>query len=185
MSEQENVTNTKEGGELSDKKRKKLEKSAAKDRRSEIRNVLLGNFSIDEQGRLCSGSGGWVTPFGFGDGAQQTIAFGVKHKTFLYRTKYKNNQQAVFNASKAMADIGRQLYLETAPDAAVCYVKSMFFRPVVLIFEERKLDDGSTRLELSAHCGRSPIAIIPVLRAVARFNKALPEEIVPFKREKK
>lgn len=168
---------------MSGRRKRKLERTAEKDRRSEIRHILLGSFSIDAQGRFHAGSGGWVTPFGIGDGAQQTIAFGVKHKRYIYTTAYKNNTQAVFNASKAMSDIGRQLYLETAPDAAVCYVKSMFFRPVVLVFEDKAQENGS-RLELTAYCGRSPIAFVAVMRAVSRFNKALPEQISPLKEKK-
>ena len=138
---------------------------------------LPQNQDNDSKGKFSAGSARLVTPFGVGDGARETIMFGVKEKKYLYTTALKNNRQAIFQASKAMSDIGRALILETAPDAAVCYVKSYVFRPVVLIFEEREDDKGDLRLVLSAYCGRSPIAIIPIARAVSRFNKQLTDDI--------
>ena len=164
------------GEQLSEKELKKLEKEAFKARRNEIKHILLGNFKLSDKGRLAAGSGRWVTPFGIGDGAGNAIVYGISEMSLYYKTKLKNNRQAVFQAQKAMADIGRGLILDTAPDSAVCYVKSVVFRPVVLVFEEKEGADGSSLL-LTAYSSRSPIAFVALLRAVTRFDKALPEDI--------
>ena len=76
-----------------------------------------------------------------------------------------------------MGDIGRGLVLETIPDSAVCYVKSVVFRPVVLVFEEKDDLGDSGRFTLSAYSSRSPIAFVALFRAVSKLDKALPEEI--------
>ncbi len=162
--------------ELSDKEIKKLEKEAAKARKNEVKHILLGNFTLSSGGALSAGSGRWITPFGVGDGAGNTIVYGMTEKTFYYKTSLKNNQQAVYRVTKAMADIGRRLSLETAPDAAVCYIKSLVFRPVVLIFEEYGNDDNGG-LKLSAYCSRSPLSFAAIFRALSRFESVLPEEI--------
>ncbi len=163
---------------LSPRKLKKLEKLERKKKIREIRNILLGNMVVLSDGRITAGSGCWITRNGFGDGAFSTIVFGVKEKKYYYSTGLKNATQAVYRATEAMSNIGRELYLDCAPKSRVCYVKSILFKPVVLVFENVKNADGSDKLELRTYCGRSPFAFFSVMRAVARFNKALPDEIV-------
>ncbi|MBR6337399.1 MAG: hypothetical protein IKR76_06665 [Ruminococcus sp.] len=157
-----------------DNEQEKSPRQIAKERRAEVRHILLGNFAFDDKGRLGAGTGSWVTPYGLGDGAGQTIAFGVKEKRFSYSSALKNAKQTVFKVGKAMEKTGRAIVLESAPDAAVCYVKSYVFRPVVLLFE--KSPEGED-YKLHAYCGRSPIAFVAVLRAVARLAKNLPDDI--------
>ena len=83
------------------------EQNPDKARRNEIKHILLGSFSIDPQGRLCAGKGGWVTPFGMGDTAEQAIVFGVKRKRYFYKSTFNNSRQAIWNVSKSMENIGR------------------------------------------------------------------------------
>ena len=162
--------------EQEDKKEKqKAEKRERKERLREIKKILLGKYAQLDDGRLCASGSGWVTSQGLNDGASTTIIFGVKEKRFLYRSKLKNSTQAVFKATAAMRDIGRALYLETAPEGCACYVRSILFRPVVLRFCPR--GDSGQELALYAYCGRSPLAFLSVRRVVSRFDKALPDEI--------
>lgn len=177
MSEEIKNENESQSEGISEKKRRKIEKAAEKDRKSEIKSILLGNMTLDTQGNFNAGGSSWVTPFGIADGASETIMFGVKHKRYLYKTDYKNNQQAIYKASKTMSDIGRTLSLATVPNAAACYIKHILFRPVVLVFEEAERSDGSKGLELHAYSGRALLTFISIRRAVSKFNKELPEEI--------
>lgn len=163
--------------ELSEREKKKIIKKKLKARRDEVKRILLGNLVPNDDGVFTAGSGFWVTPFGVGDGAHETIAYGVKETCVLYRTTLKNNKQAIYKASNAMADIGRRVRLDTAPNAAVCYIKSYIFRPVVLVFEEGENLEGETRLVLHAYTGRSLFAFVSVSRAVKLFDAALPDEI--------
>ena len=152
----------------------KTPKQIAKERRAEIKRLLLCNFAFDANDKLIAGSGGWITPFGIGDGAGQTIAFGIKEKRYSYTSSLKNAKQTIFKVSKAMENTGRSVVLQSAPDAAVCYVKSLIFRPVVLLFEQDPEGEG---FKLHTYCGRSPIAFVAVMRAVSRFEKQLPDDI--------
>ena len=155
--------------------KERLEKERRKLRKKEIRSVLLGNFAVSDDGRTIAGKNRVITPYGIADGAQTVALFGIKQKRYVYRT---------YRVYKTMADIGRVFEMESSPEAVACRIKSYVFRPVVLIFEEiKKQDDKDSYLLLTACCGRSPLAIIPVLRAVSRFDKLLPKEI--FRSDKK
>ena len=164
--------------------KERLEKERRKLSKKEIRSVLLGNFAVSDDGRTIAGKNRVITPYGIADGAQTVALFGIKQKRYVYRTTLKNYNQVAYRVYKTMADIGRVFEMESSPEAVACRIKSYVFRPVVLIFEEiKKQDDKDSYLLLTACCGRSPLAIIPVLRAVSRFDKLLPKEI--FRSDKK
>lgn len=164
--------------------KERLEKERRKLRKKEIRSVLLRNFAVSDDGRTIAGKNRVITPYGIADGAQTVALFGIKQKRYVYRTTLKNYNQVAYRVYKTMADIGRVFEMESSPEAVACRIQSYVFRPVVLIFEEiKKQDDKDSYLLLTACCGRSPLAIIPVLRAVSRFDKLLPKEI--FRSDKK
>ena len=96
MNEEQNINNSIQDNSVAGYE-PEPQRNPDKERRSEIKHILLGSFSIDSQGRLCAGKGGWVTPFGMGDTAQQVIAFGVKKKSYLYRTTFKNKSKCNTN----------------------------------------------------------------------------------------
>lgn len=170
--------------EYSDEEEKVLEKERKKLRKKEIRSVLLGNFAVSDDGRTIAGKNRVITPYGIADGAQTVAFFGIKQKRYVYRTTLKNYNQVAYRVYKTMADIGRVFEMESSPEAVACLIKSYVFRPVVLIFEEiKKPDNKDSYLLLTVCCGRSPLAIIPVFRAVSRFDKLLPKEI--FRSDKK
>lgn len=184
----EDITNedeTSSENEYSDEEEKNvLEKERKKLRKKEIRSVLLGNFAVSDDGRTIAGKNRLITPYGMADGAQAVAFLGIKQKRYVYRTTLKNYTQVAYRVYKVMSDIGRVFEMESSPDAIACRIKSYVFRPVVLIFEEVKTPDNKdSYLLLTACCGRSPLAIIPVLRAVSRFDKLLPKEI--FRSDKK
>lgn len=162
---------------LSARKLKKLAKLEKKKKIREIKHILLGNLVVLSDGRVGAGSGMWVTRNGVADGASSAILLGVKMKKYNYSTTFKSNNQAVYRVKEAMSNIGRCIYLDTAPKASACFVKSVLFKPVVLVFECVNKADGSENLELSAYCGRSLFAFFSLMRIVSRFNKELPEEI--------
>ena len=146
-------------------------------RTREIREVLLGNLVQGEDLRLSVREDRFVTPWGIEDGATETLLFGIMCRTYYYETTLKNNAQALFRVGKAMQDVGRGLNLVTAPNMAACMVKSLLFRPVVLVFEEMEDEDGKPALMLHAYCSRTLTSLIPIARAVSRLEKYLPEQV--------
>lgn len=156
-----------------------------KERKKEIRHILLGNFVVFEDGSYGAGSGAWVSPFGFSDGALRTLNFGISRKRFLYTSSVKNNTKILYDVLKAMKQTGRRLILATAPEYPVCYVKSYIFRPVVLMLEPVSSDKNNTEFVLHAYCSRSLLSILSILRAVSRLNKNLPSQITQNGRKNK
>ena len=176
--DEETEDKTSSESEYSDEEEKVLEKERKKLRKKEIRSVLLGNFSVSDDGITIAGKNRVITPYGIADGAQNVVFLGIKQKKFVYRTTLKNYNQVTYRVYKTMADIGRVFEMESTPEAVACLIKSYVFRPVVLIFEEvRSSENKDSYLQLTACGGRSPLAIIPVLRAVSRFDSLLPKEI--------
>ena len=152
-----------------------------KERKKEIRNILLGNFVVYEDGSYGAGSHSFVTPFGFGDGAQETIFFGISQRQFRYETTFRNRTKALYQVLKSMRDVGRRLILQTAPEAAVCYIKSYIFRPVVLAFEA---EEDQKQFRLTAYCSRSLFSFLSVIHAVHKLDKKLPEGIRRYARHR-
>ena len=154
-----------------------LAKKLQKERRKEIKHILLGNFVVFEDGSYGAGNGAWVTPFGFGDGAQGTILLGVGEKQIRYGSSLRNSTKVMYQVLNHMKKIARRLILVTAPEAAACYVRSLIFRPVVLLFEEA--NDGENQMEfvLHAYCSRSIFSFLAVRQAVKRFERGLPKQI--------
>ncbi len=172
-----NESKENEKPQLTERQLKRLARRKNKDRKRELKHILLGSYFTLEDGRMASGGGKWMSPLGLGEGAGSTIFLGVKAKRYRYNTRLKSNRQALFAVSKAMSNIGRAIALDCAPDALACYVKSLVYRPVILVFEEVTLEDNSTYLELNAYSGRSPLAFISIRRTVSKFDKELPDTI--------
>ena len=170
------------------------EKKARKERRHEVRKILLNNLVLRDDKRLAAGGNARVTLWGAGEGTAETVLMGVTHKAYPFETTYSNNRQAVHQVSEAMKDIGRGLYLETAADAAACLVKNFFFRPVVLIFEEAREEEASGEtgsakkaeagLVLNAYCGRALNARLSIRHALSALEKALPKQVKRIRPEK-
>ena len=150
------------------------EKKARKERRHEVRKILLNNLVLRDDKRLAAGGDARVTLWGAGEGTAETVLMGMTHKRYAYETSFSNNRQAVHQVSESMKDIGRGLYLETAPEAAACLVKNFFFRPVVLIFEE---EEDTKELTLNAYTGRALNARLSIRHAVSALEKVLPKQV--------
>ena len=148
-----------------------------KARKKEIRNILLGNFMIYQDGSYGASTGTWVTQFGFNDGALGTINFGITRMQFRYTSTVKNNTRILYEVLKHMKTIGRRLILVTAQEYPACYVKSIVFRPVVLLFESVTYDQHNTNFILHAYCSRGLLSFLTILRAVKRFEKELPPQL--------
>ena len=162
------------------KKQKKKEKAERKSYIKEIKAVLMGNVKRDDDGKLRAGKAHLVTRWGVGDGAKETFFLGVKKKKFVYNTKSINSKQALFSGEKALKDIGLRVYLENEPDAVVCYIKAIIFRPVVLILKEYNdpEEERQDKIAVYAYCGRSIMAFFSIRRAVQRFEKLMGKKIV-------
>ena len=152
------------------------EKKAASSREKlkEVKNLLIGKMVRGESGNMTAADGTASMPFGFRDGAMRVLLLGVSRRAYPMETSFRNSTQAIYHTRKSMHDIGRVVDMVSAPGAAVCYVSSFFFRPVVLMLEET---DTEQQLVLRAFCGRSPLAFIAARRAVSRLIKVLPKQI--------
>lgn len=184
MSEEEEIPEEapEEEQEEEEPREEELIKQLLAERKKEIRNILLGNFVIYADGSYGAGNSAWVTPFGFGDGAQEAIFFGISHRKYHYTSTFRNEIKTLYQVEKSMQDVGRRLNLLTAPEADTCYVKSVFFRPVVLSFEKDKDEkdkdeNGKPQFILHAYTSRSLTSFLAVKRAVSRFEKALPKQV--------
>ena len=140
----------------------------------EIKKLLIGNMIRQSDGSMTVGNGAFSMPYGFRDGAMRVIFFGVSRRKYRFETTFRNNTQALYQTAKAMQHIGRLVDMETAPDAAVCYITSPVFRPVVLMLEKT---GEEKQLVLRSFCGRSPLAFIAAKRAVSRLEKVLPKQV--------
>ena len=140
----------------------------------ELKHILLGSYRTLDDGRLISGGEALMPRQGFADGAVSILLFGITDKRYKYLSDKNNPAQAKYAALKAMKNIGREIVLSYAPDAKACYVKGIFFRSVILVFDEA---DGSRHLELHAYCGRSLMTFFSVRRAVSKFDRQLPDNV--------
>lgn len=143
-----------------------------KHHRHEIKKLLMGNLARREDGKCELRNELWVTPWGVGDGALETLLFGVSRRKYKFETSLRNHTQALYQSEKAMHDIGSVLYMHSAPELNACYIRSIGFRPVILAFDE---EDGE--LVLRAYSGRAPLTFLSIMHAVSRFEKALPSQI--------
>lgn len=162
---------------FSKKELKKLRKRQKKDRKREIKHILLGSYRATEDGRLISGGESLIPRNGFSEGAASILILGIADKRYQYISDNKNPTQAKSSALKAMKNIGRELVISYAPDAKACYIRGLFFRSVVLVFDEVTDADGTKGLELHAYCGRSLTTFFSIRRAVSKFDKNLPSTV--------
>ncbi len=144
----------------------------------ELRSILLGNLVQYEDGVF--GAGNVISRFGLGDGASQTLLFGITERCLPYGTTLRDHSKAVRHVGKLMQEIGMPLVLETVPDTAAVYIKSIFFRPVILMLEDKAVAEGKKELILHAYCGRSLLAGASIRRAVSRLDARLPKQIYPI-----
>lgn len=148
------------------------EEQLKKYRRHEIKKLLMGNLKRRDDGKSELRNELWVTPWGVGDGALETLVFGVSKRKYRFGTSLRNKTQAVFQSEKAMRDIGNVLYMHSAPELKACYIRRVGFRPVILTFA---VEDEE--LILRAYSGRAPLTFISIMHAVSMFEKALPSQI--------
>lgn len=152
------------------------EKTLKKLRKAELKRLVMSDLRQNADGSLSSGRGLILTPYGFGDGAMNVMIFGIKDRKFRYRSTLKNQTQNYYQISKAMQKTGHIVSMDTAPDAAVCYVRHIVLRPVVLFYENDSETDINN-VVIHAYCGRLPLAFLAVRQAVKRFEKELPKQI--------
>lgn len=160
-----------------EKELKKLRKRQKKERKRELKHILLGSYRTLEDGRMVSGGEALIPRQGFMDGAVSILLLGITDKRYKYLSDKNNPTQAKYAALNAMKNIGRELVLSYAPDAKACYVRGIFFRSVILVFDEEPEADGSRQLELHAYCGRSLMTFFSVRRAVSKFDRQLPDNV--------
>ena len=149
-----------------EKKRKKLKNKA---RLKEVRKALLGNLEIGEDSRLVPVTGPNLNWWGTADGSFGTRLFGIAEKRVLYTSK-QGETATVYNAAKAMENIGRGIAFETVYAGAACILRHLLFRPVVLIFEA----DEEEGYVLTAYCGRDILTYSSIKRAIKLFEANKP-----------
>lgn len=146
-----------------------------KERKHEIKKVLLNNLILTDDKKLAVGPDIRVTLWGVGDGAGETFAFGVKKKVYAMEADYANHTQAIYNTSETMKDMGRILKLETVDSEACVLIRHFFFRPVVLVLEEEQAEDieegSEPELILSAYSGRALLTSFSINHAVKELEK--------------
>jgi hypothetical protein len=113
----------------------------SKERKREIKKVLLNNLVLTEDKKLAVGPNIRITLWGGGDGAGEAMFLGVRKMTFAMESEYGNNTKTIYKATELMKDIGRMLDLENASSEACVLVRHIFFKPVVLVLEEQEIEE--------------------------------------------
>lgn len=112
-----------------------------KERKHEIKKVLLNNLVLTDDKRLAVGPNIRITLWGVGDGAGEAMFLGVKKKAFAMESEYGNNTKTIYKATELMKDIGRMLDLKNTSSEACVLVRHIFFKPVVLVLEEQNVEE--------------------------------------------
>lgn len=163
----------------------------SKERKHEIRKVLLNNLVLTEDKKLAVGPDFRITLWGVGDGAGETFFLGVKKKSFVMESGFGNATKTIYKTSECMRDIGRMLDLENVQSDACVLVRHFFFKPVVLVLEEEKIDEEESEsntdnssnekeLVLSAYSGRALLTGLSIKHAVRQLEKVSDGKIKRF-----
>ena len=163
---------------LTEEERRALERKAAEDEQRmmayrEKKAILRGIFGMDDEGRIAV-TDDYFSHFGFGinDGALRVTILGISGKRRRY-VKTSDVRKHMKAAQKAMQDLGREVYLFYDPAEVVCYVKSLLFRPGLLIFE---ITDNIPTARI--YTGRGLLSFISRNYYLKKFEKLMGESLI-------
>ncbi len=163
---------------LTEEEKRALEEKAAEDELrmmayKEKKAILRGIFGMDEEGRIAV-TDDYFSHFGFGinDGALRVTILGVSGKKRRY-VKTSDAKKHTKAAKKAMQDMGREVFLFFDPAELVCYVKSLIFRPGLLLFE---IIDGIPTARI--YTGRGLFSFISRNYYLKRFEKLMGDSLI-------
>ena len=126
-----------------------------------------------EKGRLRSmGPDDYRIPIGVGDGAGSVRFFGVGQQSRVLQSDL-SEEELLKACKKSMHKVGRSLLLLLQPDNPACLIRYVTTSPaIVLVHYVNELPI------VTAYAGRSFTGWISILRALASFERQLPEGIV-------
>ena len=138
----------------------------------EIRDCLLGRTLPMEKGRLrAMGPDDYRQPIGVGDGAGAVRFLGVGTGSRVLQTELSETE-LLKSCRKSMHYVGRSLLLLQQPDNPACLIRYVLTSPVIVLVH---IENGLPLV--SAYAGRSIRGWISILRALAAFERHLPEDI--------
>ncbi len=138
----------------------------------EIRDCLLGRTIPLEKGRLrAMGPDDYRLPIGVGDGAWAVRFFGVGFQSRVLSSELSETE-LLRTCKKSMHKVGRSLLLLQQPDNPACLIRYVTTSPAIVLVHY--MDELPV---VTAYAGRSLTGWISILRALASFERQLPEEI--------
>lgn len=145
---------------------------------AEIRNILLGNFAENEDGKLqmISKVRSFFRIKGAYPGWQATFFFGVGSSYQTYKVNKKYRKKAIESLKRIMEQIGTPVELKESSNVQSYLCNYRLSIPAVLVSEETK--EG---FMFTVFTGRSPTSWISRYRTFNKIKKLLPEYFVWIK----
>ena len=139
----------------------------------EIRDCLMGRTLPLEKGRLRSmGPDDYRLPIGVGDAAGAVRFFGVGQQSRVLQSDLPE-EELLRACRKSMHKVGRSLLLLQQPDNPACLIRYVMTSPAIVLVHY--VNDLPL---VTAYAGHSLTGWISILRALASFERQLPEDIV-------
>ena len=143
------------------------------DAEKEIRSILLGRTILLEDGRLSvPQKGDFYLSGGVSDGAEAVRFLGMAKKSQVLETVRREFDVRV-TIQRMLQNMGRGVVLHEQPEARACLIRYVLTKPVLLTF-----DYVEGLPVLTAWAPRTITGLISINRALKKFNKDLPEDIV-------
>ena len=143
------------------------------DAEKEIRSILLGRTILLEDGRLSvPQKGDFYLSGGVSDGAEAVRFLGMAKKSQVLETVRREFDVRV-TIQRMLQNMGRGVVLNEQPEARACLIRYVLTKPVLLTF-----DYVEGLPVLTAWAPRTITGLISINRALKKFNKDLPEDIV-------
>ena len=138
----------------------------------EVRSVLLGKTLPMENGQIRSMTeDDFALVAGYSDGAAAVRVLGMTRRSRVLETAMKE-RELLRLADRCMRKAGRSLLLVGEPDTPACLIRYILTKPCVLTF--RYVDKKPV---VTAWAGRSLTGWISTSRAIAAFERTLPEGV--------
>ena len=140
------------------------------DKEKEIRAILSGRTYFQNGAYMAADRLTKINFQGISSGSFAVSFFGVNHLTRRYQAK--EPEIAAESAIKIFSRLGRPVRFVSAPEEMACLVRPPFGNPSVMCLEQT--EEG---LLLNVYTARTPLAALSRMRAIAAFEKNLPQEL--------
>ena len=140
------------------------------DKEKEIRAILSGRTYFQNGAYMAADRLTKINFQGVSSGSFAVSFFGVNHLTRRYQAK--EPKIAVERVNRIFSRLGHPVRFASTPEEKACLVRPPFGNPSVMCLEQT--EEG---LLLNVYTARTPLAALSRMRAIAAFEKNLPQEL--------